>query len=62
MRLKYVNELENPVNNEAAHPAAFLNAQGFNTVQVGYHGSWSNYARGTAGTWMVRMYDVYLIS
>ena len=56
-RLPNVNELESPVNSEAANPAILLNAQGFTGVQARYYWSSSSYAGSPAFAWIVSMFD-----
>jgi Protein of unknown function (DUF1566) len=54
-RLPNINELESLVNSEVANQAAFLNAQGFSSVQASSYWSSSSYTDFAGGAWVLYM-------
>lgn len=59
-RLPAVNELESLINAEKMDSAAWLNAQGFSGVLIGYYWSSTTYASVTTNASVVYMYNGYV--
>ncbi len=53
----HVNALESLVNAGQSSTAAWLNTQGFSSVQSGYYWSSTTYAPSTGDAWYVSMSD-----
>ena len=59
-RLPNIIELESLINAEELNPVAWLNSQGFTSVQTYYYWSATTYAYRTYGAWIVSMYHDFV--